>query len=44
MIKDYIVGIGLDVLKDKVQDGISQNELKNKIDDFIERPGERALD
>ena len=27
MIKDYIVGIGLDALKDKVQDNISQNEL-----------------
>ena len=37
MIKDYIVGIGLDVLKDKVQDGISQNALKNKMVDFIER-------
>ena len=37
MIKDYIVGIGLDVLKDKVQEGISQNEIKHKLDDFIER-------
>ncbi len=31
MIKDYIVGIGLDVLKDKVQEGISQNEIKHKL-------------